>query len=277
MIVKYMLILALPILMISSVAGLSFGSYVVDDRSSGNSANFEIKVMNLGDSTINVDVGSDYGSGLSASYPSTVTLEPSIATSDPSDYDGDKDWFLLDDGKYVEVDTIPVAINGESGDHSVDISLTAYEDSRNLGDIESPDYSLAQDVAQTRTYTLEASLRDRSPNRDVNQEPDSELDSETELEGIQESRLESLREPFERFRLSDSSESEDSSFSQAESNNQDSSNEGSSSENIDDNEVNPTETTPTGMFHEVSNSESTTMVLLGGAAASIIYLVTILL
>lgn len=258
-----------------AAADMSFGSYVVTEEVSTDSeAEFEIKVMNLGDRSLEIDITSESNDDVRIDHIDQMNLNPSIVTETTSNHDSGIEWFLLDDGRYVETEIIKIrASSSERGTKNFDITLRAGHNSPVIEDHEE-DHSLEQEVAQSRTYSFEANFEGSSSSSspETGSQP-----SAGAAGGERQSRLEALKAPFERFTGGDSDS--ESAIKVEESTEEDDSEESSEGEvSGQDTETGESETVDavTGMFSRAQSSEKTTLVLLAGITGSIIYLVTLL-
>ncbi|MFB6208337.1 MAG: hypothetical protein ABEJ69_03230 [Candidatus Nanohaloarchaea archaeon] len=107
-------LLLVSILLVSTVAGASFGSFTSKTEKSvdGRTATYTISVLNLGSSPMEIElepyrVDDDLTIRFDAPGDgfNSFTLPPSEVTSNPSD---GKSWFLLKNGKYAETRKIKV-------------------------------------------------------------------------------------------------------------------------------------------------------------------------
>lgn len=261
-----------------TAADMSFGSYTVKEEvTTSSEAEFEIKVMNLADTSLEVEILSDSDDNIELDHVDQEILNPSIVTETTSNYGDSIEWFLLEDGRYVETETLKVtARSPDTGTKSFDVTLRAGQSSSDLDDHDDG-HSLEQEVAQSRTYSFEAHFESSSDSSDVSAETPSDSGS---IDEERESRLQALREPFERFVEDDSDSDSESDLDVVESDAEEDDSEDSSEDAVSDqspeNDQSDTAGALTGMFNEAQSSEKTTLVLLAGIIGSIIYLVTML-
>ncbi len=154
---RTVLIVTVVLLLVSAVSATSFGSMSSDTKKTitGNEASYRLSVFNLGSRTLEVRLSTELKSGdpggIRIAHPATVELEPSQVTRNPAD--GPR-WFLLDDGRYVELTDIPVRVFVEeersSNNFRFQINLRA---SPKTGASGSGD--ILQSISQVRSYTYE--------------------------------------------------------------------------------------------------------------------------
>ncbi len=143
--------------LVSAVSATSFGSMSSDTKKTinGKEASYRLSVFNLGSRTLEVSLSTELKSGdpegIRIAHPATIELEPSEVTRNPTD--GPR-WFLLDDGRYVELTDIPVRVFVEeeraSNNFRFQINLRA---SPKTGASGSGD--ILQSISQVRSYTYE--------------------------------------------------------------------------------------------------------------------------
>ena len=148
----------LILMLILSASAVSFGSFSGTDskKVSSSTAEFGVSVFNMGDSPVKVDVNSENVEGADIVHPDSMTIAPSEITRNPG---SDSEWFLLEDGRYVSVQTVPVEVTKQSDRdrYSFDVSLSASEDIENDGDS-----GAVQNIVQTRSYSFEAVFEESS-------------------------------------------------------------------------------------------------------------------
>lgn len=144
--------LVLVFLLVNLGAASSIGSFVsgTEKNIDSYSTEFTISVFNLGNDPVKLDVSSKDARGATIRHPDTISIGPSKVTRNPQEED--ISWFLLDDGRYVQVIEIPVEVDmhrqrrGSSLEFTVDLKATEEIESRSPGAI--------QNLAQVRSYTF---------------------------------------------------------------------------------------------------------------------------
>lgn len=290
---KVIYILLVMVVLSGLASGMSFGSYVSTNEKQvdGRSAEFTINMMNLGEEKLNVEINSRNTETGTITTPSEVPLPPSQTSENPEkDLGDDEEWLLLSDGEYVKTKKVPVVfVANEAGNHEFRIDLNAEVSGNQLPGQIGSDYSTAQKVVQSRSYTFEVS---RSSNPSGGNEAgntaegtSSETGTQTESSSISSDPsgiVDRARDLLNQDSDSSSQESQDQQANEEESD-QTSSEEDElddvqqeSSSSPDNNRSEPASSSATGGFFEQTSSNPVTTVLLLGVMASIGYLVTVI-
>lgn len=261
-----------------AAANMSFGSYVVqEDITTSSNATFEIQVMNLADEDVKVNIRSTSNDNIQINHEEQIILKPSITTEKPSKHDSSINWFLLEDGRYVETETIKINTkSSELGTKNFEVKLSAGQRSPSYKDNEEG-YSLEQKVTQSRTYDFEVNFKESTKDVQDDVNSNSPTGSKSGSSGEErQSRLQTLRQSFERFTQDNSDDESEIGVKDSE----ETEDSGSSSDEVTSDTESESESTDdaaeslTGMFSAAQSSEKTTFILIAGILGSIIYLVT---
>lgn len=143
------------VLVMVTAASASFGSFASDSERTvdGTTASFGIKIFNLGEEPLNIEVNAESPEGADLIYPETYRVAPSKATKNPSD---GSNWFYLGDGKYVKTVKIPVTLqkNPQSSKNTFKFDVNIQGTTSN--DDNRPQDRAFHKVQQVRTYTFKA-------------------------------------------------------------------------------------------------------------------------
>lgn len=291
------------VFVIGLVSGISFGSYVSNDQKSveGSSAEFSIKIVNLGEEKLDISISGESDEG-DIRAPSSISLEPSEPTSNPSgELESDEEWFLLDDNKYVKAKTLPVIFVAQGQrnlvNHKFKVNLDAQRSSNSINQNGEEDYNTAQKVVQSRSYDFTVSTGSSASNSDGSrQSENSNTQESTNQDSAAGSALSSAARASSNFAQSardffgnnddetDNKDVERTSEDQSEQESEQpdgfedsSDNREESGSDSDDTEGSAQSSSITGQFIDQTTSNSSTATLLAGVLISITYLFTVIM
>lgn len=148
---------SLLFVLVASASALSFGSFsgIESKTVYSDTAEFSVSVFNMGENPVNLEINSEKVDGADLIHPDSMTIAPSKVTRTPGD---DSEWFLLEDGRYVSVQNIPVEITtlSDTGRYDFDVSLSASSGSTGSGSS-----GAVQNIVQTRSYSFEAAFEEK--------------------------------------------------------------------------------------------------------------------
>lgn len=127
--IKITVIITVTLILTGLTTGLNIGTYTPEESKETDEldATFKIKIMNLGDETLNVNLSSTEPDATSIYYfdgqenVDDYELEPSTTTENPKDYDlsEEEEWFLYNE-RYVKVEEIPITITIDNEERTTD-------------------------------------------------------------------------------------------------------------------------------------------------------------